>query len=560
VLGRVAGDDIDEDEITAHADGRDCHDIIGRAPSHVTGVLVKRPLRLAGVRQDMPLDDDLGISRHLDVYRFGRAHAQRLTKQRASQLVLVLVDPQLGCHRQHHGRVGADHHRHRQVFASQLSPALVFPQVLAAVQAGSQFAPVLHLQPSIGKVVHPTVRVTRRYHSGRDIRAGIMGKVTRDGQPGKVGLLAYQGHFMHRPVRHALHRDEPVETLAQAGVKGLFVHAQAARHHPPRGKQVSYQLSRIALDMIEEQHRVASLFFQFQRQGDAWAQQARLTAPDSAPFDLFGSALALQGDILAVGARSADLSGKRNAGVVYVYQRQGAEWALQVKLVAKDAGELDYFGQDLALFQDELLVGAPGHDGPSSGDNFGAVYRFQRRGAAWRQAASLSVPDLAPNAQFGYTLALDERAGILAVHAQQSRPNPNPEPGMENSVYRENYLGTVYVFERSGADWRYQARLTPNQRPDVGYYLLPVGRVAAGGSTLSGETIVLSMGFYGSYIFQRQGGQWTQLPPPEITFQAMGMHTMSYILTENQDLLIFGSIGLSEAGAGVLLIDQGVFK
>jgi hypothetical protein len=68
------------------------------------------------------------------------------------------------------------------------------------------------------------------------------------------------------------------------------------------------------------------------------------------------------------------------------------------------------------------------------------------------------------------------------------------------------------------------------------------------------------MGFYGGYIFQRHESQWTQLSPPEITFQAMGMHTMSYILTAKQDLLIFGSTGLSEAGAGVLLVDLEVLK
>jgi hypothetical protein len=80
------------------------------------------------------------------------------------------------------------------------------------------------------------------------------------------------------------------------------------------------------------------------------------------------------------------------------------------------------------------------------------------------------------------------------------------------------------------------------------------------GNGSAGEIIVLSMGFYGGYIFQRHESQWTQLSPPEITFQAMGMHTMSYILTAKQDLLIFGSTGLSEAGAGVLLVDLEVLK
>jgi hypothetical protein len=354
------------------------------------------------------------------------------------------------------------------------------------------------------------------------------------------------------------------QRLGEAWSEGVKLMAADAQAGDQFGLRVALSADTLAVGApykrVSPGGNAAGAVYIFQHQGGAWTQQARLTASDGAPYDLFGSALALQGDTLAVGARSADLPGKRNAGAVYVYQRQGTDWSLQVRLAPNDAGELDYFGQDLALSQGVLLIGAPGHDGPSSGDNFGAVYRFQRRGTVWRQAASLSVPDLAPNAQFGYALTLDKRAGILAVHAQQSRPSPNPDQDMENFVTRENYLGTVYVFERSGADWRYQTRLTPSQRPDVGFYFLPTGRVAAGRSALSGETIVLSMGFYGSYIFQRKAGQWSQLSPPEITFQAMGMHTMSYILTEEQDMLIFGSIGLSEAGAGILLVDLGVFK
>jgi hypothetical protein len=121
----------------------------------------------------------------------------------------------------------------------------------------------------------------------------------------------------------------------------------------------------------------AGAVYVYQHQGDAWNQQARLAAPDGAPFDLFGSALALRGDTLAVGARSADSPSGRNAGAVYVYQRQGGDWSLQARLAAEDAAGGDFFGHDLVLMEDALLVGAPGHDERASDDNFGAVYLFR---------------------------------------------------------------------------------------------------------------------------------------------------------------------------------------
>jgi hypothetical protein len=341
------------------------------------------------------------------------------------------------------------------------------------------------------------------------------------------------------------------------GVKLMAADAQAGDQF---GLRVALSADTLAIGApykwVSSGGNAAGAVYVYQHQGDAWTQQARLTAPDGAPFDLFGSALALRGDTLAVGARSADSRSGRNAGAVYVYQRQGGDWSLQATLAAEDAAGSDFFGHDLVLMEEALLVGAPGHDERASDDNFGAVYIFRRRGDAWNQAAKLSAPDLAANAQFGAALALDEGSGTLVVYAQTERLSQDLEPGMEELGPIENYSGSVYVFERRGTEWRYQARLTPEQRLYLPLYFLRAGRVAAGGRASSGEFIVLSMGFYGSYVFQRQGEQWIELSAPEILYQAMGVHTMSQLLGVDQDTLIFGSMGLSEAGSGVLLVEM----
>jgi hypothetical protein len=181
----------------------------------------------------------------------------------------------------------------------------------------------------------------------------------------------------------------------------------------------------------------AGAVYVFVRQGDGWHQQARLTARDGAAFDLFGGALALDGDTLVVGARAADgPSGARNSGAAYVYQRQGENWVEAARLSAADGGENDFFGHAVALQGDQIAVGAFGHDDPQAGPNAGAVYLFQRRNGAWFAQSKLSSAQASPQAQFGYAVlfAGGEAPTWLVVGANQYSsqaidPRYNAPPG-----------------------------------------------------------------------------------------------------------------------------------
>ena len=82
-------------------------------------------------------------------------------------------------------------------------------------------------------------------------------------------------------------------------------------------------------------------------------QSAYLKAPDPGPFDMFGAALAIDGDTLAVG-ESHDV-----AGTVYVFERVDADvWMRSVALVASNPGDDDEFGAALAIAGDTMVVGA----------------------------------------------------------------------------------------------------------------------------------------------------------------------------------------------------------
>src|SRR5688572_6762382 len=85
---------------------------------------------------------------------------------------------------------------------------------------------------------------------------------------------------------------------------------------------------------------------------------ARLTAPDGAPNDAFGEAVAVSDDTVVVGSPWHDAAGSQ-AGAVYVFDRDLGgpnAWGLAEKLLPPQPG---WFGHALALDGDTLAVGAP---------------------------------------------------------------------------------------------------------------------------------------------------------------------------------------------------------
>ena len=112
-----------------------------------------------------------------------------------------------------------------------------------------------------------------------------------------------------------------------------------------------------------------------------------------AESDEFGWAVAISGDTLAVGAgfdsscSSANMSsnGCLRSGAVYTFVRSGSSWVFEQYLKAPNVGELDEFGWAVALSGNMLAVGAPLESSCSSTDmandgchNSGAVYTFIR--------------------------------------------------------------------------------------------------------------------------------------------------------------------------------------
>ncbi len=238
----------------------------------------------------------------------------------------------------------------------------------------------------------------------------------------------------------------------------------------------------------------------FTNSGGAWTEQAKLTASDAAPYDLFGESVAISGDIAVVGAPLDDGGDEVDCGSAYVFARpQGAWWEV-AKLVAPDATRDDYFGAAVDVDGDTIVVG-------SSRSTTGTVYVFMPEGAAWSMRQKLMASDAGPGNRFGRSVALE--GDTLVVGAP-------PE-----YVGAEIGTGAAYVFSRTGDTWTEQAKLiAADAAPDNGFgssVAIAGGTIVIGASRDDSEAAPdpeYGLDFLtaaGSvYVFSQRGGAWTQ--------------------------------------------------
>ncbi|MGI6496310.1 MAG: FG-GAP repeat protein [Kiritimatiellia bacterium] len=230
----------------------------------------------------------------------------------------------------------------------------------------------------------------------------------------------------------------------------------------------------------------------FTRSDTNWAQQAKLSAGDSATADWFGTSVALSGDTALVGAYGDDDNGD-NSGSAYVFIRSGGTWTRQAKLTADDGAAYDYFGWSVALSGDTALVGAYLDD--DNGAASGSAYVFTRSGTAWTQQAKLTGADGADDDRFGCSVALSGDTALVGVDGDDDKGTDS---------------GSAYVFARSGSTWTQQAKLTASDGADEDYFGCSVA--------LDGDTALVGA-FWdddngtdsgSAYVFTRSGGTWTQ--------------------------------------------------
>jgi len=280
----------------------------------------------------------------------------------------------------------------------------------------------------------------------------------------------------------------------------------------------------------------------FVRSGNSWSLQATLQASNAEPGDTFGHSVDIAGDTLVISAESEESSATGvngdqsdnsvpHAGAVYVFVRNGTTWSQQAYIKASNTGATDYFGGNVVISGDTLVVtahseesnatGVNGDQNDNSFNSSGAVYVFTRSGTQWSQQAYLKASNTDDGDQFGHGVAIS--GNTVAVSAPSEDSNATGINGdQDNNLVRNR--GAIYVFTRNGTSWSQQAYIKASNSDNGG------GFGGTEGVSLSGDTLVVgaqsepsnATGINGDqsnksapsagavYVFTRSGTTWSQ--------------------------------------------------
>jgi hypothetical protein len=306
----------------------------------------------------------------------------------------------------------------------------------------------------------------------------------------------------------------PQRLYTTGGTKAFETSSEPAG---PRAAAISADGNTIVLGAPYDSSAItnAGAVYVFVRTGGAWVLQQKLTAGDSGTNHYFGTAVAIEGNRIVVGADNAFVArstGNVEArGAVYVFTGNGMQWTQEQRLVpGTPLYGLSEFGTSVAISGETIVVGAP---------DVQAAYIFGRAGATWAEQQRL-VPGVTGCGEwFGVAVSIDGDTLIVGA----------PHYGADGD---EQTCGAAYVFRRNGANWIEQQRLTGNTnviqtewgvlRTHFGASVTLDGDMAVVGAPLESSGPEQEDWFKGAaYVFLRPGPaeNWSlqqKLMPPEL--------------------------------------------
>ncbi|MEW6741214.1 MAG: FG-GAP repeat protein [Planctomycetota bacterium] len=228
--------------------------------------------------------------------------------------------------------------------------------------------------------------------------------------------------------------------------------------------------------------------------GHLWIEEQRLVASDGLPLDEFGHALAIDGNLIVVGARLGDSPGTPDTGAAYFFRHDGTAWVEEAKVSDGVAG--GEFGYAVDLQGDVALVGARLDDGPVTGS--GAAYVYRNLAGSWTLEQKLLASDGDTLDCFGAATALDGNLAVVGAYLETNTVNAG---------------GAVYVYRYDGTNWIQERKLLASDRaPDdrLGISVDVDGDWVIAGAYRADKTSSLDCDSGAAYIFHYAGGSWSE--------------------------------------------------
>jgi hypothetical protein len=197
--------------------------------------------------------------------------------------------------------------------------------------------------------------------------------------------------------------------------------------------------------------------FVYVRNGTSWTLQQRINATGSSNLDQFGASVAIDGNLIIVGAFNDTINGQQS-GSAYAFLRSGSTWSQEAKLTDVDGNLPNQFGYGFSvdISQDKAIIGV--RHGAIGTIQFqpGLAVIFSRAGGVWTREARISAPDLVTFDQFGYDVSIEGDIAVVGA--------------ADHTVTPGHHDGAVYVFAKSNGSWLQEQKLTSDDTTSGGKF------------------------------------------------------------------------------------------
>lgn len=263
---------------------------------------------------------------------------------------------------------------------------------------------------------------------------------------------------------------------------------------------------------------------------DTWQQVARLTASDASPGDQFGTSIAVDGDVVLIGAQGRSES----TGAVYVFAKNAdGTFSESGVLPVEGINPEDGFGYAVAIEDNIAVVGSP-----SQMEGMGAAHVFMHGSEGWLQISKLAPDFLTERSRMGSAVMVHKGRVYVSAPMQslvleyewdpessqlRMRGQLTPFDAQRGSQFGASLAasdseiwigdgrsgrgrGVVYRFMSGEEGWTGAMKLMPDEE---------IGRAAFGSSlALSGDHAVvgavrMDSRAGGAILVNRSEGEWS---------------------------------------------------
>jgi hypothetical protein len=267
------------------------------------------------------------------------------------------------------------------------------------------------------------------------------------------------------------------------------------------GQDVAIDGDRAMASAVGADNYTGAVYF-YDYDGDSWSNEQKLQPEEALAGDQVGTAIALDGDIAVAGA-PGDNTVASGSGAAYIFRNVAGQWVQELKVIAADAAQFDFFGSAVAVAGDTVFIASRVDD--DQGVSTGSVWVYRYIAGSWQEVQKLYASDAEFGELFGHSIAVGD--GVLVIGAIHT-DDACPDDDLCNS-------GAAYVFRFDGAQWVEEAKIiAADGEPDdeFGMAVAIEGDIVVVGTTNGDDACPedpeCESGV--AYVFHHQAGTWSQ--------------------------------------------------